>query len=488
MGTAADRYKVISFLKFVILLSLFLFSGCVGSSAEANVPDWISLDPPAEDDFYLFSLSTPVVGSKPLSAYRKLTTSLVSELMALSGYSYRSYDEALAAGYLFDRISVALNRKLSGVDSRAAFEIRDVFYQKRRSRLKKIYMLAAVEKSEWDQVLNLLKPLPGGRGLTGWNGPWSRVLLNWDLAIEAAEQDVPDNRRFVVDYLDRCRFALDDIHLTPLSFPDQLFLRETPKDSFRLQAVDGEGEVLSGLPVVALWRSESDSGALQWQSRLLSSDDAGVVEFLPPPVMIPESGRIGFELQRSRLKIASGVDNPEYIDLFNEVRELAASRSVGAEPEVLSRARDFHTGVLIVQLDSAGNVTAENTASEVLASGMNERGFHFSALHIDNFDFLAVGDSVEDSVHLTAQLVEFLPAGMDRLVLGFVGLSSFGEEDALYQATVEGEVFLLSGAGKKLYSHQTSASSRGNHAPTVLGLSWRSFGKSLLQDFEKNLP
>ena len=201
-----------------------------------------------------------------------------------------------------------------------------------------------------------------------------------------------------------------------------------------------------------------------------------------PAINFREGGRLGIELNRSQFNYPSDVKNEELLNEFKKIEKHIRDLSVTFSPKILSRAKEKTTAVYIVQLDSAGAVTTGKESMSSLAGDLTESGFKYDQLILSkNVNFLDI-DKIRKLV-----LEDYL-GKYDRIIFGVVRLSSFEEVDNLYKVEVSGKVDLFSSQKDILYHYESSTTSRGNNAETVINLTFRSFGKTVALDFIENLP
>lgn len=500
MGLVVEKRS--QFLICIVFLIVFLIGGCQSLEKNEDAPDWLKTVVEEDENFYYFYLNASVTSNKASYAYRKIAEQLSSRLLHLTGHAYRSYDEAVLLDYLTDLSLISINRKLAGIDDGEGFFVKDIFYLKRKSDIRKIFILVAFEKEGLDQFQFQLKPNSSRRAVLGWSDPWSNIKVYWNAAVAAAEFDVPDNALFVEKYLERVIYNLNALSIDSISSPELLYFFKPNPVPFSVVILTDKDVPVVGSEIAVVWRTLS-AGVSKWNMTQLKADSDGMVQFILPPVTFDKGGRVGFELSRKDILYPVDRISSDVAKRFDDVLQQVRSKSVIFDLPVLSNAKNKKTAVLFFQYDNAGKITSDKSVESIFVGTMNESEFQFESLSLVDgvipIPELILADEVEDSLESSSvdnlfekELIDLFLAQLDgtydRLLVGHGKLDSFVEEGALFQSSVSGQVDLYSMDGTTLFSYTTEASSRGNNAEIVINLAWKSLGRNFTDHFIENLP
>lgn len=472
---------------YSFLLLIFLLCGsCVSTEWGSKS----SFDVFSEDDSCLVLFAEIEVSSPDLlTAYDKLADNLVSQILVFQKYYYHPEIETVVKRYLKDLIKITFNQKLaSGENSQRAF-IDKFHYNREKGELKGISAVFVIKKDFYDLIRLRIEPMVDSLTLKGWVNLLEQLKLNWEMAVFATEGNIPENFPYVLSYLQRAENLLKDFNFILKQAPQKTKLNEKNEVPFILRVQKEDGDPVSGVPISIFWRDLDGSGLLAWQSRLLETGKNGEIVFHLPALLSVNGTKISFEFSKSLFPLSRSLPEGKSLSLLNAFLEKVSARNITRflELDLDLAVGNSKTGVLLVQSDLAGNVATGSNVAEIFIASMGEEKGEWHLFELPYFNLPEIEDKNSLSKEYLQFLLEQLPDDIEHLLVGLVSLSSFDEQDSLYQVATVGDIFVFHRNGKLLYQTEITATSRGNDVGTVISLAWRSFGRNLANNLSGNL-
>ena len=154
--------------------------------------------------------------------------------------------------------------------------------------------------------------------------------------------------------------------------------------------------------------------------------------------------------------------------------QLVSQKRVTFSYRVYSKARDIPTGIMIQDVDMAGNSReSDDTASGVLEI-LTDSGFIIVPVS-DRFQLNGINDG-----EIMAKAKLMYGDTMERLIYGVIQIADFSEDEDQYLIKVEGTVKVADlASGTLILSESGSKWSRGNNTVSVISAAFKSIGHEL---------
>lgn len=245
------------------------------------------------------------------------------------------------------------------------------------------------------------------------------------------------------------------------------------------------GRAAGGAPVPnavleVSYRIMRSNGRVGVETRTVRSNGEGAVEFeLPRPQMIgAQTLTMALDLSAA-LEPLSGLDGVPGEQLDALQRAVAQTRA-RFQYEVVSRAREIPTAVVVLERDAAGNPLGTSRTSGGIVSALSSAGFRVRTASAD--------PAVFEQYDPLPAIRTGLDGSVERVIYGTVGIDSFNEEDGIV-VRVTGSVRAVSlESGAVVFSAEGLQYSRAANAQSALNSAFRSIGEQLGSKLVNGLP
>lgn len=481
-----NNFSFLAFLSFAFVVLFFLspLCGCLTGNDRYQKNNKLVVFEDA--DFYYFSQGFPSIDRDLEETYRTWVKEMSEFFLRRADFTLYGSERAFASNYLQDILSIAVNRRLASIlEEKNLFlkEISPVYHNK---KLREVYFFGGLEKSFYKKLLFQLTPDKQLKSLNLSNR-WNRLMMNWDVANFAAMDNIEKNTQKVSGYLQKVRSDLDLIQQTFVSAPDTVTLFESSTSAF-VSLLQYDQEPLSGVPILISWKDENLASKTGWKSRVVESNEKGIVRFVFPGFFNRENSRIKFEIRRSSFRISSQIKDPVLLESFNKVLLMLDKKNLFFNPAVVSNAKGKKIAVMLLQVDRGGSVTSDTRATEVLVSEMEKESFAFFSFPPEGW---AQMSSVKPEMmfpEIFGKIKPLIPESSQWVLVGNILLTSFDQRENLFEGMASGPIYLFDKNGQLFYETIVNASGRGNNAETVLAIIWRTLGRNIRRDLLKILP
>jgi len=277
------------------------------------------------------------------------------------------------------------------------------------------------------------------------------------------------------------------IGLVPLTKEVSGMIGEPLPASFRVKIVDGQAESdppVAGAEVQVSYKEARSLGRPTVRTVALKSGEDGIVEFKHPvPTFVGKESVVMVLDLSSYLTPLENVPR-QYRSLVNSLEDLVLSKRVDLPYTVVSRAKNIPTGVVVLDLDAAGNPTGSSRTMAGVLEGLTEEGFKAVSISLDPVALKGKGDS-----DIIRAIASQFGDQIDRIVFGSVAIDEFIENRGQFQVRVTGTLKAAElKTGQVLYTKRMLKRSIGSNAEAAIGAAFRNLGLDFGKDLARNLP
>jgi hypothetical protein len=509
--------RIVSVAAIVLsIVCVYVMSSCatqpqevqeVDSQAHAEktgkqAPQWVEVTPADTREYtYFVGRGTSENGQRK-EAREEAVKALLDEIINSLDVRITEQTPEKAKNALRE-FRTALSKQLSVEPSKAGESvvmIKDHWFAQQNSGVT-AYLLAQYEKEALEQVKTRIKSLFSNsiesttaaeqEGDTFFDaGSFYQAALQYVKAAAAAlssddKTKETTNTRFERN-IAKAKNALSNIYLLPLNHHLKTYAGQPFQDPFLLKITTEEGREgpgLPGIPIRITYREKNANNRLETARRVVESDDEGVVAFTRPP---PEF--VGSE------KIIMNLDLHSHMQLLEEVpdhltkhvvslQELIDSKKVRFQYTSLSRAQDIPTGILISEVDRAGNSRESSDSAEGVMERLSEAGFDIRIMPLE----IPVNALQDKTVIKRAQ--EEYGDRVDRLIFGVMQIADFSDHNGNYIVEVRGTLKVAELKTEQIiYSAVKSKRTRGGNIRSAMSAAFKALGREFGEDMSANLP
>jgi len=453
---------------------VLLLAACA-TAGGGQVPRWVSVPPSPSQQYSYFVGSGSDAGGALLGAQQRAEASLVEEIVRFVGGGARSKLTVAQAGELarFEQ------RVRSEVSAPAASEERDVgrclsgALRTAQERLNTAVAgetgAAAASEPEREE--------PSGEGT-----PFEAARAYIAAAIAAGGSEGTDAR--VERAIRKAGEAIGEINLEKLTDALHGLIHKSLPSPFRLRVTSADGSPLSGVAILATYKTAQPSGSLSTVSDHLRTDESGVAELGLPPLTFIGSGKVSMALDlQAELAPLQGL-GAAYRPLVEGLVQKVQAKRVEFSYSVTSESTAVRTGVLIVDVDGSGNFMWGDATTSGVVEALAPLGFMLttvpgnpSVVGIDDPDLLMI---VRNN----------FGGQFRRVMLGQAAITAFRQEaGGGYRVEVSGKLKVTDLAtGKILASASRVASATGATGVGAVNAAFGDLGAQLAIEIANRLP
>jgi len=472
--------KIFSFVLLTVFLILLSCAGGPGVGEQA--PDWASS--PLEDSESVRAFRGSGVGDNSGAAKNAAVDNLRSEILTAM-----DIESSEAFNSMFEEIADMIdNPEADGVEGVEIIHnegwknaggsvsyIVDITWDNVAFEKQKTYF------EELGQTAGSgYRDLEIRAGDAETDGNFYEAALIWAAAAGTALNNA-DNASYR-KALDGVLNALDNLDFELLSYPDNVLVGLRPELPVVFQILSRDKPVSNAEFAITYPKNNRD-GSSAWGQAFVSSDDNGLVHFLPPEV--PFAGPQYVSIAPSAnpfLEYLGGVENGSSEKL---IRDLEKPR-LQAEYEASSRLRTIPTGILILETDLAGNALKTADTAKGLLDDLSADGFNIAIMDLDSSQMLSRTDEA---------LLRDLKADVrysdkyQRVVYGTVALDSFEQKGGSYTVKVSGTLVLADiNRQITLYKSEITKSSQASSSLQAISAAFRQLGRSFAGELISQAP
>lgn len=502
------RSKLMIFLMRGMLITMFLgLFSCAGTPKGATAkeperktpPDWV-LTPPketAQHSFFVGSASDPK--GDAAKAEEQAVYNLIAEITRYLGVRVTSETTSEAKATL-DRFQAQVTQQIKQEGSARVTGLRvvDKFIQKEGERVS-VYILAQYERAELEkekariaavfqeQVDAVAIPETKGKRLETQGDLFGAIRSYIEAAVAAATSKVENADIKFERNINNAKRVVSRIGLVSLTKEMSGMIGEPLPSSFKVKIVDGQGPAdppVAGADVQVSYKEARSGGRPAVRTVSLKSGEDGIVEFNHPvPTFVGKESVVMVLDLSAYLTPLENVPR-QYRSLVNSLEDLILSRRVDIPYTVVSRARNIPTGVIVLDLDAAGNPTGSSRTLSGVLEALTEEGFKAVSISLDPVTLKGKGDS-----DIIRAMASQFGDQIERIVFGTVAIDEFIENRGQFQVRVTGTLKAAEvKTGQVLYTKRMLKRSIGSNAEAAIGAAFRNLGIDFGKDLARNLP
>ncbi|MFQ3621041.1 MAG: hypothetical protein SNJ78_08860 [Spirochaetales bacterium] len=491
----------------VILLVTGGFFSCAtpskskdSAAAEGKTPpEWVITPPRETAEHYFFVGSASDLGGDAAKAEEQAIYNLMAEITRYLGVRVTAETTSEARATL-DRFQAEVVQQVrqEGSARLVGLKVTDKYIQRERNRIT-VYLLAQYQRSELEkekariaavfqeQVDAVAVPEQKGRRLEQQGDLFGAIQSYIEAAVAATTSRMENAEIRFERNINNAKRVVSRISILPLTGEVGGMIGDPLPEPFRIKVVDGSSTSdppVSGADIQVSFKESRAGGRTSVRTTVLKSGEDGIVEFQHPvPTFIGrESVALGLDLS-PYLRPLETVPR-QYRSLVNSLTDLALSKRVDIPLIVVSRAKNIPTGVVVLDLDAAGNPTGANRTRAGVVEALTEEGFRTVNVALDPISLR--NQSETDFIRtLSTQF----GAQIDRIVFGTVSIDEFIEERGQFQVRVSGTLKAADlKTGQVLYTRRLLKRSIGANAEAALSAAFRNLGIDFGKDLARSLP
>jgi len=502
------RSKLTTFLGIGICIGLLLAllscasapKGTASKEGEKKAPpDWVLTPPKETAQYYFFVGSASDPKGDAVRAEEQAVYSLIAEITRYLGVRVTSETTSEARATL-DRFQAQVTQqvKQEGAARVSGLRVADKFIQREGDRVS-VYILAQYDRAELEkekariaaifqeQVDAVAIPESKGKRLETQGDLFGAIRSYIEAAIAAATSKVENADIKFERNINNAKRVVSRIGLVPLTKEVSGMIGEPLPASFRVKIVDGQAESdppVAGAEVQVSYKEARSLGRPTVRTVALKSGEDGIVEFKHPvPTFVGKESVVMVLDLSSYLTPLENVPR-QYRSLVNSLEDLVLSKRVDLPYTVVSRAKNIPTGVVVLDLDAAGNPTGSSRTMAGVLEGLTEEGFKAVSISLDPVALKGKGDS-----DIIRAIASQFGDQIDRIVFGSVAIDEFIENRGQFQVRVTGTLKAAElKTGQVLYTKRMLKRSIGSNAEAAIGAAFRNLGLDFGKDLARNLP
>ena len=308
------------------------------------------------------------------------------------------------------------------------------------------------------------------------------MRLYIDAAVAAYRSDLQNRDVLMEDYLREARDAAARLELEVLSGDVRTDLGEVPDAPFRIR-LSAAGQPQADVSLSVQYPALRSNGRIGVRYDEVRTNADGIAEwFHPAPGFVGREDVVfGLDMNESLdafLGLSTGMD-----DLISALTDEILDVRVRTTLEVVSRAREIPTAIVVLDTDVAGNQTSHFVTSEGIAEALRDAGFNIQSVSFNASDLSGLGEA-EILSALRAELL----GEAQRVVVGVASIDEFEERDG-YVVRVSGSVQILDlENGRVLARESAFLLSRGTNPRSTISAAFRNLGVRLGDQIARSLP
>lgn len=486
----------------LFIVSVLLLAGCAGGpaakvdqSGSATPPAWTLETPAPSGGFTYFVGYADGPANGEVQATEAATASLIAEIMRYIGVTITAESSAIARSTL-DTFQADLVQtvKQSSSNRVTGFQIAERYVQKKQNGVT-VYILgkyntkdleaekkriAAVFQEKVDAVA---VPEAKGQELLSEGDVIGAVRQFIAAASAAAGSSIENSAIKFERNINNAREALALIKLEKLN--DRL--QATPGSAFTepfKALISSRGKPIGQAPIIVGYQSKLANGRMITKTAKVLSGADGVILFNHPSPDFVGKATLTMRLDLSAEMEGLYGAGDAFSSLIAGLEDAIADKRISFEYTVISQAKNIPTAVLIVDTDSAGNLSVGTTASALLQT-LSSKGFKVSAAALETKLIAGKDDSEILRAARTA-----LAGQAERFAYGVSRVVSVKDEKTQKIVTVSAEVTVVElASGRILYSAVKQVPALGSTEREAMEAARRQLGlKTIGEDLAAALP
>lgn len=485
-----------------IFLLVFIVAACSSSpdtTGKNKLPTWVTM-PPADtsDTVYFIGAGSDPNGDAAM-ARTMAGSDVVSSITRFLGVKVSS-ETTVNAKDTLDKFTTTLDQTIKETSSAQIGDFRIVeSHIEKDGGIVDVYLLGAYNKSALlkeqarikavfaEQREAISGPESEGDSLISSDAYFEAAVKYIEAATAASTTDIDNADIKYERNMNKARKAVGSINLYALNDNINSFIKQPFDEAFSLKITGTpgiDGKALSGVPVRISYKIIRTNGRKSIKVESVVTDQNGTVSFFRSPANFVGTERLTMSLDLSASLVAlENVPDRLYAQL-ESLEQIVKSKSIGFTYNIISRAKEIATVVMIIDQDNSGASTGKTETASGLLEVLTVEGFSIRSIDVD-FDILKLGD---DSI--VAAVSKKYPGRFERLVFGTVGISDFQKDDDRFTVKVSGDIKVADlASGEILYtSGNRFKTAMGRNAASAMSAAFKQFGKVIGESIANNLP
>ena len=485
-----------------ILLLVIVVVGCVSSpeTAKGNqLPSWVTM-PPADtsDTVYFIGAGSDANGDAAMA--RVLAGSdIVSAITRFLGVKVSS-ETTVTAKDTLDKFTSTLDQTIKETSSAQIGDFRIVeSHTEKDGGIANVYLLGAYNKKALleeqarikavfaEQKAAISGPEAEGDSLMN-SSAFYKAAVTYLEAASAASTSELDNADIKYERnMNKAKKAVGSINLYALNDNLNAFIKQPFDEAFGLKITGTpgiDGQVLTGVPVRISYKIVRTNGRKSIKVESVVTNSSGTVSFIRPPANFVGTERVTMSLDLSAsLEALENVPDNLYAQL-ESLEQIVKSKSVGFTYNIISRAKEIATAVMIIDRDNGGASTGKTETASGILEVLTAEGFSIRSIDVDS-NILKLGDE-----SIVSAISKKYAGRFKRLVFGTVGISDFQQDGDRFTVKVSGDIKVADlSTGEILYtSGNRFKTAMGGNAASAMSAAFKQFGKVVGESMANNLP
>ncbi len=478
------------------LLALFLF-GCAGGLTAKPAPDWISVPPQPDANYFYFTGAGTSRENDQAVAEQTARGVVMDEIMRYIGVKVTAETEAVAVASVNSfKTDVMQAITQTGSGRISGLQISDKYVETSKSGTT-VYLLARYNKTDLakekkrieDLFIEQQQAVSGPEAEAGElesAGNYYGAAIKHIQAAAAAATSGLDNAKIKFERnINGAKDALDKVALVKMNDNLTTAVGTPFADPFTLKVVAGSTAKDPGIPEVALKATYTEirNDRKQVKTASIKTDAAGVAAFTYP---VPQF--VGPEKLTMSIDFGAYLDTldslpKEYAGMVGALEDIVVAKKAVFTLSTFSAARTLETGIAVAALDDSGSPIPGSDFASGIMKALSDARFSVKLLALDAAGLADKADS--DAVAAVSQAAG---AKMTRAIFGSAQ-SAGSESDA-------GQVFVKVSGTVKVADLKTGAilltvtknkSALGKTEAAALKAALQQLGRDIGQDIANKL-
>jgi hypothetical protein len=487
------------------MTALLFISGCstpakpsAAEPAKKAPPQWVLTQPAGNAQFEFFVGSSSDASGDAAKAEEQAIYSLIAEITRYMGVRITT-DTTSEAKASLDAFQAQVTQQVrqQGDARVTGFRVADKFVDKDKARVT-VYLLAQYDRAELEkekarlaavfqeQIDAVALPEQKGREFENRGDLFNSIKSYIEAAAAASGSNVDNAAIKFERNINNAKRVVGRIGLVPLTGVLTGAIGEPLRETFKLKVVNGQGEKDPPVPGADIQVSfkELRGGRVGIRTASLQSDENGMVEFEHPTPSFVGSEKLTMMLDLSAFLRPLDRVPRNFAFHVNGLQDLVGTKRADFEYTVLSRAKDVPTGIVVLDMDTAGNSTGgSGTASGILES-LSTDGFKVRTLAYNSTMLKGMSDA-----DIVKSIAASFGTQVERIIFGTIAIDEFVEEKGTFQVRVAGTVKAADlKSGQVFYSKRMFKRSIGSSSDGAISGAFRNLGVDFGKDLSRNLP
>jgi hypothetical protein len=483
----------------LLIFTLFACASNPGPVTENQFPVWISM-PPADTSDTVYFVGAGSDPNGDVAMARVLAGGdVVSSITRFLGVKVSS-ETTVTAKDTLEKFTSTLDQTIKESSSAQIGDFKIVeAYTEQDGNTVNVYLLGAYNKKSLleeqariqavftEQKEAISGPEAEGDSLVLESAYFAAAVKYLESASAAFKSDLDNSDIKFERNMNKAREAIGSINLYALNNNLNAYIKHTFENSFNLKITGTpgiDGKVLAGIPVRISYKIMRDNGRKSIKVESSVTDENGTVSFFRPPANFVGNERITMALDLSAsLETLEDVPDRLYAQL-ESIEQLVNSKSIGFTYNVISRAKEIATAIMIMDQDSSGASTGKTETASGILEVLTSEGFSIRTIDVDPA-ILKLGDE-----NLVESISNQYSLQFERLVFGTVGISDYQKDGDRFTVKVSGDIKVVDLTnGEILFtSGNRFKSAMGNNAASAMSTAFKQFGKVVGESMANNLP